>query len=441
MADLIIKNAKLVLPDRIFSGGLVIKDGRITKIAANSKLPKGEFFDAHGKYLLPGLIDSHVHLREPGASIKEDWNTGTCAAAAGGVTTVLDMPNNQPPTTTGKALSAKRKLVAPKARVDYGFHFGASGSVDELKLLKSDVASVKFFMGPTTGDLYAGDYPTVYEELKTLARKKIPATVHAENRDILAYKLKRLTLNKKVDALDYADSRPNMAAAVELSHMSYLAKLAGERMHFCHVSTWEEISVLSKLGNKNVTAEATPHHLFLSREDIKKLGSYSKINPPLRSKEDQAALWKAVRAGLIDTIATDHSPHTREEKEKDILSASAGMPGLETMLPLLLDAVNHRKLTLREVAKLTSQNPAKIFGIKNKGAIKVGYDADLVVVDMKKTAKVADDMLFTKCGWSPFSGRRLSGWPTRTFVRGALVYDGDMVYRHRGREVSYIRNR
>jgi len=441
MVDLIIKNAKLVLQDRIFSGGLMIKSGRITKIASNSKLPKWDYIDACGKYVLPGLIDSHVHLREPGATAKEDWNTGTCAAAAGGVTTVLDMPNNQPPTTTCKALSAKRKLVAPKARVDYGFHFGASGSVDELNLLKPDVASVKFFMGPTTGDLYAGDYPTVYEELKAIAEKKIPATVHAENRDMLAYKLRRLKLDKDADALAYADSRPNMAAAVELSHMAYLAKLANERMHFCHVSTWEELSVLSKLSKKNVTAEATPHHLFLTRDDIKKLGSYSKINPPLRSKEDQAALWKAVRSGLIDTIATDHSPHTRKEKEKDIISASAGMPGLETMLPLLLDAVNNRKLTLRDIVRLTAANPAKIFGIKQKGAIKVGYDADLVIVDMKKTAKVADDALFTKCGWSPFSGRRLRGWPIRTFVRGALVYDEDMVYQNRGREVSYTRNR
>jgi dihydroorotase (multifunctional complex type) len=349
------------------------------------------------------------------------------------------MPNNQPPTTDRKTLSEKRKIAASKARVDYGFHFGASGKLEELSKLADGVASVKFYMGPTTGDLFAGTYPTVYEELKILSKKKTPATVHAENRSILAYYFKRLKHIKKPSALDYCDARPNIAAAVELSHMTYLSKLAEEKMHFCHVSTKEEVSVLAKVKDCSITAEATPHHLFLTRDDAKKLGSYSKINPPLRTKEDQAALWKALRCGLIDTIATDHSPHTRREKEEDIISASAGMPGLETMLPLLLDAVNRRKLTFRDVARLTSENPAKIFRIRGKGAIKVGYDADFVVADLRKRRRVDEDRLFTKCGWSPFSGKMLRGWPTQTFIRGNLVYDGDTVFRNRGEEVSYLK--
>ncbi|MBN2013829.1 MAG: dihydroorotase family protein [Candidatus Altiarchaeota archaeon] len=442
MPDLVIKNARLVLSDKIVQAGLVIEEGRIKQIVSDPKLPQADrVIDAHGNYVLPGLIDVHVHLREPGSSSKEDWITGTSAAAAGGVTTVLDMPNTQPPTTTIQTLSDKRAIAKPKAKVDYGFHFGASlDNLDELRRLEDDIASVKFYMSVTTGNLRVDNDAVIYEELKILAKKGILATTHAENRDMVQYWLEKLKQKENPTAVDYADYRPNICASTALNQLLYLSRKAGSRIHFCHVSTREEVNLLRKNKREGVTSEVTPHNLFLTKENIKELGNYSKVNPPLRSKQDQGTLWKAIRSGVIDVIATDHAPHLLEEKEKDILSASSGMPGLETLLPLLLNEVGKGTISLIELSKLTAGSPAKIFRIRGKGAIVEGYDADLVIVDLKKEAKVENEKLFTKCGWSPFDGWKLRGWPLKTFVRGNLVFDEGVIGDTLGKEITYTKN-
>ncbi|RLI91116.1 MAG: dihydroorotase [Candidatus Altiarchaeales archaeon] len=439
MADLVVKNARILLPDRIFDGGVVVENGRISGIKCNTDLPDAdEIIDANGNYLLPGLIDCHVHFREPGASSKEDWFTGSCAAVAGGITTVLDMPNTQPPTITMDRLEEKRKIVMDKALVDYGFHFGATldNKNDLMKLNR--VASVKFYMSRTTGNLQVDSEAIIFEDFKILSEKKIPATVHAENNDMVEYWLNKLKDKKDADAMDYAEFRSNICAANAVNTVLFLSRIAKNRLHICHVSTVEELELIRKNKTSNITVEVTPHHLFLTKNDIKRLGNYSKVNPPLRSERDREALWNAIEEGLIDVIATDHAPHLKKSKERDILTASAGLPGIETMLPLLLNEVNKGRLSIFKLIRLTSENPARIFRIKNKGKIEIGYDADFVIVDMDIEKKVRNEDLFTKCKWSPFDGWKLKGWPVKTFIRGNLVFDEGSIEKIHGTEVAYM---
>ncbi len=437
MSELVIKNGKIVLPERTISGDILIAEGKIEKIGKN--LSGGIILDVKGKYVLPGLIDAHVHFREPGGSNKEDWFTGSSAAAAGGVSCVLEMPNTQPPTVTGELLNEKRKY-ARRSVVDYGFHFGASTSnIDELRRVEG-IASVKFYMGSTTGSLLVESDAILYEQLRVLAKRNIPATVHAESERMISYLTNKLRSTCRIDAEAYSEARPNMSAAEAANRILSLTKLAGNHTHLCHVSTKEEVDILGIYrANAQVSSEAAPHHLFLTKKDYKELGTRAKTNPPMRSKEDQDALWKALMNGTIDMIATDHAPHLLDSKDWGIWEAPSGVPGLETMLPLLLDAVNHDRLTLEQVARLTAENPARIFSIKNKGQIKAGYDADLTIVDMSLAKKVENDKLFTKCAWSPFAGRKLKGWPVKTIVRGNVVYDEGTINKNKGEEVRYDR--
>lgn len=437
MSDLVIKNGFVVLPERTFTGDILIDGGKIEKIGKNLSAEK--VLDVRGKYVLPGLIDAHVHFREPGGSNKEDWLTGSSAAAAGGVTCVLEMPNTQPPTVTKELLDEKRKF-ARRSVVDYGFHFGAStGNIDELRIVDR-IASVKFYMGSTTGSLLVESDAVLFEQLTVLAERDLPATIHAESERMISYLTKKLRAEGRVDAEAYSEARPNMSAAEAANKIISISKLAKNRLHLCHVSTKEEVGVIEVYReNMPLTAEASPHHLFLTREDYKKLGTLAKTNPPMRSKDDRAALWKAIQEGTIDMIATDHAPHLLEAKSQGIWDAPSGVPGLETMLPLLLNEVNKGGISMKQLVHLTAENPARIFSIKNKGGIKAGYDADLVIVDMSLSKKVNNEKLFTKCGWSPFAGRELKGWPVTTIVRGKVVFDEGTIHKNRGTEVLYDR--
>ena len=443
MAELVIKNSKLVLPDQIFEGGLAIEDGKITEIKKDTHLPYADHvINAMGNYIIPGLIDAHVHFREPGASSKEDWLTGSSAAASGGITTVLDMPNTQPSTTTIAHLNEKREIAASKSIVDYGFHFGASAdNFGELGKLEENIASVKFYMCSTVGSLVIDNDAIMFEEFRAISEKGIIATVHAENGEMVNYWTAKVKESGRSDALAHADARPNICAGDATNQAVFLARIAGNSLHICHLNTQEEVDILrAAKGTQRISAEVTPHHLFLTRDDLKHLKNYGKVNPPLRSERDQKALWSGIHDGIIDIISTDHAPHLQESKEKDVWCASSGVPGVETMLPLLLNEINRGNLTFFRLIKLTAQNPATIFGIHNKGRIEVGFDADLVIVDMNKTEKVRNDKQFTKCGWSPFDGRKLKGWPLQTFVRGNRVFDNGNIAEIRGSEVSYSRD-
>jgi len=369
-----------------------IDDGKIKKVGQG--LAGAEAIDLAGRHVLPGIIDPHVHFREPGMTHKEDFYTGSCAAARGGVTTFLDMPNTVPPTTTVALLEEKRKL-AQKSIVNFGFHFGGTDNISEIKRAKN-IASVKVFMNISTGKLMIKDD----DVLRRIFSSAKLVTVHAEG-----------------EMVDKAIA---------------IAKECGCRLYLCHISQRSELDVIRKEKTKSIYAEVTPHHLFLSEHDVQ--DGFQKMKPELKSVLDNEALLSAINDGLIDTIGTDHAPHTVGEKMQE--EYPYGVPGIETMFPLLLDAVNHGQLTLAHVQKLCCESPARIFGIKNKGFIKPGFDADLVIIDMDEVREVSEEEILSRSGWSPFSGRSLKGWPIMTIVGGNIVFDGE-IHDNKGREVEY----
>jgi len=394
--NLLIKNAKIFTKGILINKNIFIENQKIRKIT-NQNLKADKVIDAKNKIILPGLIDSHVHFREPGLTHKEDFLTGSKAAAAGGITTFLDMPNTKPPTITLERLEEKRRL-AKKSIVNYGFHFGSTAdNIEEIKKVKN-VASVKIYMDVTTGELIIKND----DVLKKIFQIPITKTIHAENEQIL----KAIELGK-----DYS------------------------RLYFCHVSSKQELDYIIKNKTSNIFIEVTPHHLFLTEQEKEKHKGFAEMKPSLKTKEDQIALWECIKNNQVDTIATDHAPHTKDEKMQ--INYPYGVPGCETMLPLLLNAVNDGLLTIKKLVQLCCENPVKIFKIKEKGFIEEGFDADLTIVDMNLEKEVNTDDLMTKCKWSPFNGLTLKGWPVMTIVNGNIVFDNGNINHVRGKEVGY----
>ncbi|MFA5829302.1 MAG: dihydroorotase [Candidatus Gracilibacteria bacterium] len=470
-------NAQIVTPKEIFDGSVLVSNGKIKEVKRGKSAKfqsvlenqKIETIDLDGKFLLPGLIDVHVHFRTPGNPEKEDWITGSKAALAGGVTTVLDMPNTNPPTVDEKTLAEKRKLVAKQALVNYGFYVGATRSKDgktnleEIKKLKN-IAGVKIFMGSSTGNLLLdqkADLEKFMEENSGThgsageSENSHLLAIHAELQScIQEHTQKYLVEHGGVGAgvLAHADAAVHSKIrAAECAHdavkeVLHLAKKYDTRVHICHVSSALELDSIRKFKDggaralaQNVSVEVTPHHLFLSDQDYEKYGNLVKVNPPLRGVQDQVALWEAVKDGTVDMIATDHAPHTLDEKKLPYEQAPSGIPGVQTMLPLLLNAVNEGVLSLEKVVELCSANPARLFGIKGKGAIEAGYDADFAVVDMALKERICHNYLWTKVDWSPFHGWVLQGFPVMTFVGGELMYEWrDKFGKWPGKEVEFV---
>lgn len=399
--SLFIANGDVFIGGKLEKKNILVADGKIKGITDEKAITTSRFIDASGKIILPGLIDGHVHFREPGLTHKEDFFTGSCAAAAGGVTTIMDMPNSIPPTTTIESLNNEKRELAKKSIVNYGFHFGSAvEDMNEIRKLKdSDAASVKVYMNATTGNLLINNE----EALNFIFNNHKMIAAHAEGENVLkAINLIKDTKNK---------------------------------LYLCHISTEDEINIIKKNKIKNkVFVEVTPHHLFLSEEDDK--NSFFKMKPTLKSKKDQEALWLAIEKNRIDTIGSDHAPHTIEEKQKE--NFPHGIPGIETMLPLLFNAVLNKKLKIEKLVQLCCENPAKIFQIRNKGFIKEGYDADLVVVDPLLEKEIKNDELFTKCKWSPFNGWKLKGWPVMTIVNGNVVFENGKINDIKAKEISYV---
>ena len=399
--SLLIKNCRILEKEKVFAKNILIKNGKILKIT-NKELKSDVMIDAKNNFAMPGMIDCHVHFREPGLTHKEDFLTGSMAAAKGGVTTILDMPNTIPPTTTISALEEKRKLAA-KSIVNYGFNFGCTpDNLFDIKKAKN-IAAVKLYMDYTTGDMKIGDFEIIADILKA---SKI-TIAHAEGEHV--QNLIDLLIKNKIK----------------------------NHVHFAHVSSEKELNSAKSKKLKNVSVEVTPHHLFMSEKDLQNLGAFAEMKPRLKTEQDQKALWLGIKNGDVDTIATDHAPHLREEKEQ--ANYPFGVPGLETMLPLLLNAFNESKITIPIIQKLCCENPSKIFKIKNKGFIKEGCDADLVIVDLGKRQAVRNDDLLTKCKWSPFEGKILKGWPVITIVNGNVIYDNGEIFDVKAKEVNYGR--
>ncbi len=388
-----IENGRVYIKGELLDKNILIEDGKIEKITSG-KTNADEKVNARGMVVLPGVIDPHVHFRDPGLTYKEDFRTGSFAAAAGGVTCVLDMPNTKPPTLTNELLGEKRGIASRKSVVNYGFHFGSSPeNLEEIKRAE-DIAAVKIFMDASTGNMLIED-DEVLEKIMGSTRL---CSVHAEG--------------------------GNVRKAVEF------AKSLNRKCYLCHVTEGEELGYVK--GEENVFVEVTPHHLFLTEKDQNNL---IKMKPTLKKESDRESLWEALRNGTVDTIGTDHAPHTIEEKES---SEVFGVPGVETRVPLMLDALNKGKVTLKRLVETMCENPAKIFKIRNKGFIEEGKDGDLTIIDMKLRKRVRNDRLFTKCGWSPFNGYELQGWPVITIVNGNVVFqNGEVNGKIRGEEAEY----
>ena len=379
--------------------------------------------DADGLTLLPGVIDPQVHFREPGLEHKEDLFTASCACAKGGVTSFLEMPNTRPLTVTQQALDDKLQRASQKCLVNYGFFIGATAEDLPDLLTANPTPGIKIFMGSMHGPLLV-DQDTALEAIFATGDRLI--AVHAEDQARIYQRRKEFA--NIHDPAVHSQIQDNQAALLATQLALKLSKKYQRRLHILHLSTAEEADLLRQDKPSWVTAEVTPQHLLLNTSAYEKIGTRAQMNPPLRSPHDNEVLWQALRDGVIDFIATDHAPHTLEEKAQEYPNSPSGMPGVETSLPLMLTAAMQQRCTIASVANWMSTAVAKAYGILNKGAIAPGYDADLVLVDLNTYRPVQREELLTKCRWSPFEGWNLTGWPVVTIVGGQIVYNKGQLY-------------
>lgn len=428
----VLHNAQIVTPQKIIKGNLLIENGKIKEVitpsikrttSPNLSLQRrGTDFDQEidctNLTILPGLIDTHVHFRDPGLTQKEDFQTGTQAAAAGGVTTVFDMPNTVPPTISEEAFKNKLKIAEQKSVVNYNLYAGLTNdNFDEINKIKN-LAGIKIFFGSSTGNLLVNDLnylEKVFQETNHLL------AFHAEDENIIQKNTEKFKKSHEPEIHSKIRDRQAEINAIE-SVLQLAQKHPKTRVHLCHISTKEAVELIKKYDLPNVTAEVSMHHLLLNENDYAKHGNFVKINPPLRTTEDNVALLEALKNNTIQTIATDHAPHLKSEKEQDYWQAPSGMPMVELTLPLLLNLYNQNKISLQEITKWTSFNPAKIWNLSDKGEIKVDNSADLTIVDLNQKHIVKNDKLFTKCKWTPFHNKEIQGKVLYTFVGGKMVF-------------------
>ena len=422
--DLIIRGGTAATPNGIAPADVAIRAGRIAAIGAVDG-SAAEVLDASGLHVLPGVIDTQVHFREPGLEHKEDLAAGTAAAALGGVTAVFEMPNTKPSTLTAEDLAEKRKRATGRVWCDIAFFVGAAAEnaeqLGELERLPG-CAGVKMFMGSSTGNLLVADEDNIRRVLQNGRRRM---AVHSE--DEARLRERHALVQDGADVAMHPVWRDVETAVRSTERLLRLARAAGRRVHVLHVTTAEEIPILA--ANKDIaTVETTPQHLTLVAPDCyQRLGTLAQMNPPIREARHREALWRAVQQGVVDCIGSDHAPHTREEKAKPYPQSPSGMPGVQTLLPLLLDHMNAGRLTLERLIDLTSAGPARLYGIAGKGRIAVGYDADLTLVDLKARRTIREAWIASRCGWTPFDGMTVTGWPIATLVRGRVVMRDDQL--------------
>jgi dihydroorotase len=427
IADLVISGATVVTDTTAFDAAVAIKDGQILAIGETRAMPRArETFDASGLHLLPGAIDVHVHFREPGYTHKEDWQTGTAAAAMGGVTTVFEMPNVDPPTGTPAALAHKLE-AAKKAHVDYGLYgLLAEDTIDQLEaLIDGGVAAFKCFMGNTFGNLPSPSTGVMLEGFEIIAKHGLRIALHAETASIMAHREKRLQAAGRTDPLAHLASRPAVVAIEAVSRAAILAEWTGARIHILHISSADELRPLreAKARGVDVTGETCPHYLLFDEGAYADHRSVIRVNPPVRERRHQTGLWEGLRDGTIDMIATDHAPHSPAEKlRNDIWTVDCGFPGVETQMPLMLTQVRAGRLSLCDYVRLTSTNPAKAFGLyPGKGALVPSSDADITLVDLARGDTIAAEKFESRSKITPFEGMQVVGLPIHTLVRGRFV--------------------
>lgn len=438
--DLILRNGTVVTPNGAERADIAIRNGRIAAIGNLGQAFAAEETDLRGLTILPGVIDTQVHFREPGLEHKEDLESGTAGAAQGGVVAIFEMPNTKPSTTTADAINDKLARAKGRAWVDHAFFIGAAAEnvshLAEWERLPG-CAGIKIFMGSSTGSLLVADDETLAAVLAQGSRR---VAVHCEDEERLAQR-KHLAdegAHPRVHHL-WRDEETALRATKRLIA---LAEKAHRRVHVLHVTTAEEMDFLAEHKDM-ATVETTPQHLTLAApECYERLGSYAQMNPPIRDAHHRDALWAAISNGVVDVLGSDHAPHTREEKDKPYPQSPSGMTGVQTLVPIMLDHVNGGRLSLERLVDLTSAGPARIYGIAGKGRIAVGYDADFTVVDMQAERTITHDWIESRCGWTPFDGKKVTGWPVATIVRGRIVMrDGQLLGNAAGEPVRFHESR
>ncbi|CAN5285555.1 dihydroorotase [soil metagenome] len=432
--DIVFKGGTVVNQDGVQRRDIGVKDGLVAGVGV---LREGaETVDCAGLHIFPGVIDTQVHFREPGAEHKEDLATGSRSAVAGGVTAIFEMPNTKPLTVTADALADKVRRATGRMFCDFAFFIGGThGNADVLPELEKlpGCAGVKVFMGSSTGDLLVEDDAGVARILAGINRR---AAFHSEDEARLR---ERLGLRRPGDAASHRVWRDEEAARRSTERLLAIARRLGKRIHVLHVSTAEELPMLA--ANKDIASvEVTPHHLTLAAPDAyDRLGTLAQMNPPVRDIRHREAIWQALSDGVVDVLGSDHAPHTLEEKAKSYPDSPSGMTGVQTLVPIMLDHVNAGRLSLERLVDLTSHGPARIFNIARKGRIACGYDADLTVVDLKMRRRIANDWIESRAGWTPYDGVEVTGWPVGTVIRGRKVmWDGEILEPARGEPVLFM---
>jgi dihydroorotase len=434
--DLLLRGGTVVNHDGRSARDIGVRGGRIAALGDLSGAMAVEVIDAKGFHILPGVIDSQVHFREPGLEHKEDLETGSRAAVMGGVTAVFEMPNTKPLTTSAEALADKVARARQRMFCDFAFYVGGTreniGDIPALERLEGS-AGIKVFMGSSTGDLLVDDEPSLDRIVARISRR---AAFHAEDEARLK---ERAGLRRARDPASHPVWRDEQAALIATRRLVRLAETHGKRVHVLHVSTAEEMAFLAEHKDW-ASVEATPHHLTLAApECYRRLGTYAQMNPPVRDERHREALWAGLRAGVVDVLGSDHAPHTREEKDHPYPDSHSGMTGVQTLVPIMLDHVNAGRLTLERFVDLTSHGPQRLFGIRGKGRIAVGWDADLTVVDLKRRETITNAWIASRCGWTPYDGVSVQGWPVGTFVRGRRVmWEGEILGPAGGEPVRFL---
>jgi len=433
--DLIVRGGEVVNHAGRGLADVGVRGGKVAAIGDLSQASAGEVFDAAGLAVLPGVIDTQVHFREPGMEWKEDLETGSRAAVLGGVTAVFEMPNTQPTTTDAEALEDKLARAAGRMHCDHAFYVGGTHEnaafLGELERLPG-CCGIKVFMGASTGDLLVQDDEGVEQVLRHVNRR---AAFHSEDEYRLA---ERRPLARTGDWTSHPEVRDAQSAIQSTERLVRIARALGKRIHVLHVTTREEIAFLA--AHKDVASvEVTPQHLTLAGpEAYERLKGYAQMNPPIRGAEHRAGLWAGVANGVADVIGSDHAPHTTEEKARPYPASPSGMPGVQTLLPVMLTHVAEGRLTLERLVDLTSHGANRIFGLADKGRLAVGYDADLTLVDLAARRLMTHDMMASRVGWTPFDGVEATGWPMATIIRGAVAMrDGEIAAPHLGQPVRF----
>jgi dihydroorotase len=427
-ADLVIHNGTLVSPDAAIAASVAIKDGVVLAVGAADAMPAAtQTLDARGLHVLPGAIDVHVHFRDPGYPHKEDFATGTAAAAFGGVTTVFDMPNTLPPTGTGEVLAHKHAIAAAGAHVDFGLYglLGEDTIAHVPALIDGGVIGFKLYMGNTFGNIPSPSTGAMLEAFEVVAPTGKRISLHAETASIMARREARMTAAGRRDPLAHLAARPALVAIEAVSRAALLAEWTGARIHILHISSADELRPLAEAKRRgvDVTGETCPHYLMLSAADYARFGGIIRVNPPVREAHHQEPLWRALADGTIDMIATDHAPHTPEEKTRnDIWSVDCGFPGVETQMPLMLTERAKGRFSICDYVRWSAANPAKVWGLyPRKGVIAPGADADIAIVDLARPWTIDDAKIQSRSKISPWHGRPVTGLPIHTLVRGRFV--------------------